>query len=299
MARAKTVSLYDSILITGAGGMLGHAFADALTARKRKSTGYARSGLDIADDRQLTAIFEKHRPTLVLNCAAHTKVDLCEQENEKANAINGYAVGRMAALCQKYGSCFVHVSTDFVFDGSHRRPYQTSDPVNPLSAYGRSKLIGEKELQEHAPQRWLLVRTAWVYGRHGGNFPRTMVQAAQAGKPLTVVDDQFGSPTYTPDLAEGILDLLDAGASGLWHLTNSGTTNWFEFAAAALEQFGVAARISPVTSEEWKKMRPSSAIRPGYSVLDIEPFAKLVGRPTRPWRQALADFRAAVQRDGF
>ncbi len=293
------MSLYDSILITGAGGMLGHAFADALAARGRRAIGLSRSELDIADEGKLAEVFKKHRPSLVLNCAAHTKVDLCEQERERADAINGYAVGRVARLCREQNACLVHLSTDFVFDGSGRRPYLPDDEVDPLSAYGRSKLLGETELQKHAPARWLLVRTAWVYGRHGANFPRTMVQAAQAGKPLTVVNDQFGSPTYTPDLAEGILDLLDAGASGIWHLTNSGTTNWFEFATATLGQFGVKAQISPASSGEWKKMRPESAIRPGYSVLDIEPFARRVGRPMRPWQEALADYRAEVQRQGF
>jgi dTDP-4-dehydrorhamnose reductase len=293
------MKLYDSIVITGAGGMLGHAFADALQARNVRPISLSRSDLDIANDGQLSAAFEKHRPTLVLNCAAHTKVDLCEQDKEKADAINGYAVGRMAELCRKHNACLVHISTDFVFDGALRRPYRVDDSVNPLSAYGRSKLLGEAELQKHAPQRFLLVRTAWVYGRHGANFPRTMVQAAQAGKSLAVVNDQFGSPTYTPDLAEGILALLDAGASGLWHLTNSGTTNWYEFAAAALKQFGVEARMSPVSSQEWKKNRPTSATRPGYSVLDIEPFAKIIGRPMRSWREALADFHGVVQRHGF
>jgi dTDP-4-dehydrorhamnose reductase len=293
------MKVYDSIVITGAGGMLGHAFADALQARNVRPISLSRSDLDIANDGQLSAAFEKYRPTLVLNCAAHTKVDLCEQETDKANAINGYAVGRMAELCRKQSACLVHISTDFVFDGALRRPYRVDDSLNPLSAYGRSKLLGETELQKHAPQRFLLVRTAWVYGRHGANFPRTMVQAAQAGKPLTVVNDQFGSPTYTQDLAEGILALLDAGASGLWHLTNSGTTNWFEFAEAALKQFGVEPRISQTSSQEWKKNRPASAIRPGYSVLDIEPFAKIIGRPMRSWREALGDFHAVVQRHGF
>jgi dTDP-4-dehydrorhamnose reductase len=260
---------------------------------------FTRAQLDIADGEQMRRVFAANRPKLVLNCGAHTKVDLCEQEKEKADAINGIAVGSLAKLCREYGACLVHVSTDFVFDGLARRPYGTGDAVNPLSAYGRSKLLGETELQKYAPERWLLVRTAWVYGRHGANFPRTMVQAAQAGKPLTVVDDQIGSPTYTVDLAEAILDLLDAGTSGLWHVTNSGETSWFDFARATLEEFGVDANITPLSSRKWKEMRPGSAIRPGYSVLDLEPLTKRLGRPMRAWRDALVDFRKAVQGEGF
>src|ERR1700689_1871221 len=132
----------------------------------------------------------------------------------------------MARFCREFGTCLVHVSTDFVFDGKSNRPYRADDPVNPLSAYGRSKLLGETELQKNAPENWLIVRTAWVYGRHGANFPRTMVSAARAGKSLTVVSDQIGSPTYSVDLAEGILEMIDHNGRGIFHFTNSGQTNW-------------------------------------------------------------------------
>ena len=206
------MSLYDRIVITGGGGMLGHALADVLRSRGRSPVSLARAECDVADDDHVRAIFD-HKPTLVLNCAAHTKVDLCEEEPARADAVNGYAVGKIASLCRETGACLVHVSTDFVFDGNGTKPYRADDPVRPLSAYGRSKLLGETELQKHAPKDWLIVRTAWVYGRHGANFPRTMVTVARAGKPLKVVSDQVGSPTYTVDLAEAILALLDAGSA--------------------------------------------------------------------------------------
>jgi dTDP-4-dehydrorhamnose reductase len=293
------MSLYDSILITGAGGMLGHALTDALLARGINSIGLTREQLDIADPTSVERLFSQHKPTLVLNCAAHTKVDLCEQEVGKADAINGRAVGNLARLCRASGAAIVHVSTDFVFDGASRRPYRADDPVNPLSAYGRSKLLGETELKKNHPERWLLVRTAWVYGRHGANFPRTMVQAAQAGKPLTVVNDQMGSPTHTPDLADAILRLLDSGAKGVWHVTNSGETSWFDFARATLSQFGLAATISPLSSAEWKQLRPNSAVRPAYSVLDTGPYTRQTGHKIRPWTEALVEFHKLVQQSGF
>jgi len=293
--------LYDSILIVGGQGMLGHALTDLLVSRGRRPVVVDLPQIDITDPSAVKKLFADRRPTLVLNCAAHTKVDLCEQETEKADAVNGYAVGLLAGSCKSSNAVLVHISTDFVFDGTGRRPYLPGDPVNPLSAYGRSKLLGERELQKHAPARWLIVRTAWLYGRHGLNFPRTMVQAAGLPGPkrLTVVNDQVGSPTYTVDLGAAILDLLDSGASGLWHVTNSGQTTWFDFARATLEEFGVKAEIAPISSAESAQKRPASAIRPGYSVLDLEALERRIGRPMRPWRAALADYHAAVQRDGF
>ena len=286
------------VVVTGAGGMLGRALTEGLTGRGMRPISLSRADCDISKPADRKSIFD-HHPTVLLNCAAHTKVDLCEQETELANQINGYAVGELAAMCRENGTFLVHVSTDFVFDGRGNRPYKPDDPVNPLSAYGRSKLLGETELRRQGGGDWMIVRTAWVYGRGGANFPRTMVQAAQAGKPLTVVSDQMGSPTYTVDLGAAILDLLDAGGGGVFHATNSGQTTWYDFAKAALEDFGVRAEIAPISSAEWAEKRPTAAIRPGYSVLDLEPLERRIGHPMRPWRAALKDYRAAVQRDGF
>ncbi len=293
------MSLYDSILITGGGGMGGHAVGDELAARGHAPVALSRAELDVADAKAMADAFARHQPNVVFNCAAHTKVDLCETEEEKANAINGRAVGALAELCRRHSAVLVHVSTDFVFDGALGRPYRADDPVHPLGAYGRSRLLGERELRQNAPARWLIVRTAWVYGRHGANFPRTIVQAAKAGKPLNVVNDQIGSPTYAADLARGMIDLLDSGAAGVWHLTNAGQTSWFDLAQATLKAFHIDAPVTPVSSQEWANIRPGSARRPSYSVLDIEPFSRQVGRPMSPWHEALLDFEAAVRRDGF
>jgi dTDP-4-dehydrorhamnose reductase len=288
------VALFDSIVITGGGGMLGHALADLLRARGHQPTVLTRAQCDIANDDHIRAIFD-HRPTLLLNSAAHTKVDQCETEPELADTINGYAVGKMAAMSRQHGTYLVHISTDFVFDGEGEKPYRTDDRVGPVSAYGRSKLLGETELQKHAPQDWLIVRTAWVYGRHGANFPRTMVTAARAGKPLNVVCDQVGSPTYTVDLAEGILALLDANAKGIFNLTNSGQTNWCDFAKAALDAFGINHPVGAITAADWQRIRPNTAARPKYSVLDLEPYSRKTGRSMRPWRDALKAFAAEVE----
>lgn len=291
-------TMSDSILITGGGGMLAGALIRSLTARGKSAIALDRAGLDITDERAVRDAFAKHRPTLLLNCAAHTKVDLCEEQETLTNAINGHAVGTLASVAREYDTTLVHYSTDFVFDGNGTRPYRPDDPVGPLSAYGRSKLLGERKLQENAPARWLILRTAWLYGRGGPSFPRTMITVARDGKPLKVVSDQVGSPTLTDDLAEATLALLDSGASGIWHATNAGQTSWFEFTRAILEEFSLKTELTPTSSAEWFKLRPKSAHRPAYSVLDVEPIARQTGKPMRHWRDALHAYRLQVEQAG-
>ena len=280
--------------------MLGRSLSETLKQRGVRAVGFDRASLDISDEQSLRRLFREHRPTLLLNAAAHTKVDLCEDEPAKADAINGHAVGLMAQLARDYGTTLVHYSTDFVFDGTSRRPYRVSDSTNPLSQYGRSKLLGEQKLAEHGPARWLILRTAWAYGAGGMNFPRLIVERARQGQPLKVVNDEIGSPTYTHDLAAATFDLLEAGASGLWHVTNSGAVSRFGYAQAILEEFGVAAQLTPITTAEWFQIRPKQARRPAYSVLDVEPVAERTGKPMRPWREALRAYKADVDaRGGF
>jgi dTDP-4-dehydrorhamnose reductase len=291
------MSIYDTIVITGANGMLGHALTDALHARHLKPILLPRAQCDLANPDDVQKIFD-HRPTLLLNCAAHTKVDLCEQEPELANRINGAAVGEMAALAKMHGTTLVHISTDFVFNGRGTKPYKIDEPLAPLSAYGKSKLLGETQLQKNAPNHWLIVRTAWVYGRHGANFPRTMVTVARAGKPLSVVSDQIGAPTYTVDLAAAILSLLDQKAHGIFHVTNSGQTNWCDFARASLAEFGIDHPVSAITSADWEKQKPTAAARPRYSVLDLSDLHRATARSMRPWKEALAAFGKEVQAAG-
>lgn len=289
------MSLYDSILITGGGGMLAHALRRTLETRGLPAAALRREECDIADPRSVRRAFELHRPTLVLNCAAYTKVDLCEEKHDLANAVNGAALETLATAAQASGAKLVHYSTDFVFDGRSNRPYRPDDPTNPLSAYGRSKRLGEQLLQDINPPGWLIIRTAWLYGPGGPCFPQTMLSLARKGVPLRVVSDQVGCPTFTFDLAEATIDLLDHNAAGVWHVTNSGQTNWFGFTRAILEEFGVApAELLPTTSAEWKQARPSSATRPAYSVLDITPLQQLLARPMRHWRDALRAYKQAT-----
>jgi dTDP-4-dehydrorhamnose reductase len=289
-----TTTTNASVLITGAGGMLAQALAASLRRRGTEPVLLNRAALDVTHAEDVRRAFDKHRPKVVINCAAHTKVDLCEEQEDLAAAINGAGPENLARAAVEHGTRLVHYSTDFVFDGSATRPYRPDDPVNPLSAYGRSKLLGEQAIARVNPRGWLVIRTAWLYGPGGPCFPQTMINAAKAGKPLKVVADQVGSPTFTRDLAEATLDLIEHHASGLWHLTNSGSVSWHGFTAAILEEFGLTTDLSTTTSAEWKRLRPASATRPAYSVLDVEPFARLTGRPMRPWRQALHDYRVVL-----
>lgn len=286
--------VYDSILITGGAGMLARALIRSLQQRNRRATVLNRSELDISDSAAVRRAFDRHQPTLVLNCAAHTKVDLCEDEETVAASINGMGVANLAGATRDLGAKLVHFSTDFVFDGFARRPYVPDDPTNPLSAYGRTKLAGELAIADAKPPGWLIIRTSWLYGPGGACFPQTMIKAAQAGKALTVIDDQIGSPTFTHDLADATFELIDRDASGIWHLSNSGSVSWHGFTAAILEEFALNAQLSKTTSAEWKKLRPNSATRPAYSVMDVAPYERLTGKPMRNWREALHAYRLAL-----
>lgn len=290
------MALFDSVLITGGSGMLAHAFKDLARRRQLNAFAPSRSELDITDVAKLVAAFDKLNPTLVLNCAAYTKVDLAEKEKEAALEINGKAAGNVSEICRRRGVAMVHFSTDYVFDGTLRRPLRPDDPVGPKGVYGASKLLGERMIQEAPPKRWLILRTAWLYGPGGPNFPQTMLNAARAGKPLKVIQDQVGCPTFTYDLAQATFDLLQTDANGIFHLSNGGQTNWFEFTQAIMQEFGVTpASLAPITSDDWKQIKPDSAVRPAYSVFDLTPFETQVGRPMPGWRDGLRRYRDVME----
>jgi dTDP-4-dehydrorhamnose reductase len=288
------MDVYRSIVITGGGGMLAHSLRDALQARGLDPIAVGRSECDVASAHDVSRLFQRHRPSLLLNCAAHTAVDLCEDEPARANAINGEGPGHLARMACEYGTCLTHFSTDFVFHGQNDRPYRPDDPPAPISTYGASKLLGETKVREANPRGWLILRTAWLFGRYGNCFPKTIIKLAQAGRPLRVVNDQIGSPTSTVDLAEATLRLIDQKATGLFHVTNAGVTSWYDFAAEILRQFGLAADLAPVTTDEWVRMRPKQAKRPAYSGLDCSAYESLTGQVLRGWKEALAAYQESV-----
>ena len=270
--------------------MLAHALVDVLHSRGHKPVVLKRADCDISKADEVRRAFEMHSPTLVLNCAAHTGVDACEDELDKANAINGTGPANLARACKSHHARLVHYSTDFVFDGNGTRPYLETDPTHPLSVYGSSKLMGEKLIAEINPKDWMVLRTAWLYGKNGNSFPATMLKFAQAGKPLRVVNDQRGCPTNTHDLALATLALIDSKGHGIFHVTNSGITSWFDFAVQTLKFHNIAADIQPVTTEDWFKIRPKQAHRPMYSALDLAHYHKVTGQVTRQWEVALREY---------
>ena len=243
--------------------------------------------LDVADPGQVSRTLRELRPDVVVNCAAFTKVDGCETD-PRAFAVNAEGVANLADSCGHVGAQLVQISTDFVFDGRKMEPYREDDPVNPLSAYGRSKRAGEEEALRLPGS--LVVRASWLFGRSGWNFIEAILKQVESGRPrLSVVVDQVGRPTSTTDLAEAILSLLDAGASGVYHFANRGEVSWNEFAREILWLAGrTEVAVDPTTAEALA--RP--ARRPAYSVLDTGKYERLTGRPIRHFRDPLAEYLA-------
>jgi dTDP-4-dehydrorhamnose reductase len=274
------------ILITGAGGMLGQDVSTAADAAGHEAFPYPRTELDICDPPALRSVMERRRPDAVINCAAWTNVDSAEEEYGAALALNGSAAGNVAAAADSVGAWTLHVSTDYVFDGTKRSPYVESDPVGPVSGYGRSKLAGEEAVAEAAPERHTVVRTAWLFGAGGNCFPKTILRLAGERDELSVVDDQVGCPTYTAHLAGGLIELASARLVGVVHMAASGQCSWFEFAREIVERRGVECHLTPCTTDEF----PRPAPRPAYSVLRSEREAPLLP----DWSQGLDEFLAAV-----
>lgn len=271
-------------LVFGGTGMLGQA-----VVAEARSRGWAALGLSHAQaDVAAGAIdwVDSFGPELVVNCAAFTKVDLCETEPATAFAVNGEAVARIAAVAARAAAPLVHVSTDYVFDGLPPSPvpYREDAVTNPLSVYGRSKLVGEAHALAY--ERGLVVRTSWLFGPGGPNFVATMVNLIEAGRiPLRVVRDQEGCPTYTPFLARALLDLAQRGVTGVVHYRNRGPVSWYAFAAEIARLWSEAVEVVPVTTAEF----PRPAPRPAWSVLDVTRFEQCAGRPVEPWEWGLVE----------
>ena len=267
-------------LIAGARGMLGTDLRDALHGREVVALG--RDELDITDQESIAAAVAG--VDVVINAAAYTNVDAAEEDEATASAVNGTAAGLLARGAAHVGARFVQVSTDYVFDGLGRSPYPESSTIEPLGAYGRTKAEGERLVQQEHPSAYI-VRTAWLYGAHGPNFAKTMLRLAGERETVSVVDDQRGQPTWTSDLADAIVRLLDADApAGVYHGTNAGETTWFGFARAVFEVAGLdPERVLPTDSTSFVRPAP----RPAYSVLGHEGWSRAGLAPLRDWRVAL------------
>lgn len=274
-------------LLTGGGGMVATDLRRALEHRGEEVVVKSRAELDVTNERLVQKVAEDVRPDVIVNCAAWTRVDAAESEESTAAAINGGAVELLAASANSVGARLVQISTDFVFDGCKREPYEPGDQTHPLSAYGRTKLLGEIAAT-HAEQH-LILRTSWLFGVHGSNFVEAMKrQIAKGVDPLRVVDDQRGRPTYTPHLAGAIIRLVDADAQGIVHYADSEEVSWFGFACAIAAAVGSLVHVQPVSSSEF----PRPAPRPAYSVLSTALYTKLTGAEPESWREGLVEYLA-------
>jgi dTDP-4-dehydrorhamnose reductase len=272
-------------LVTGAGGMLGTDLVAALASRGEPVTGLDRASLDVTDAAAVTDAIARGRPDVVVNCAAWTAVDDAEASEDRALAVNGGGAANLAAACAGQGARLVQVSTDYVFAGDARRPYAEDHDPAPRTAYGRTKLAGERAVLGRLPGSGYVVRTAWLYGAHGPSFVRTMIKLEDQRPTVDVVDDQRGQPTWTADVARQIIALVHSTAvPGIYHATSSGEATWFELAREIFGLLGAdPARVRPIPSSAL----PRPAPRPAYSVLGHGAWAGPGVPPIGEWRTAL------------
>jgi len=283
------------ILITGAGGQLGLALQSRLPA-DAEVVAATSADLDIGNADAVQSCVDALQPQFLINAAAYTAVDKAESDPDNAFRINGDAVGHLARAARSVGARLVHVSTDFVFDGTAGIPYAPGALTAPLGIYGESKLRGEIAAGEDA----LIVRTAWVYGSRGNNFVRTMLRLMAEREELRVVADQIGTPTWASSLADGIWKLATAGATGVYHYTDSGVASWYDFAVAIQEEalaVGILDRAIPVFPIPTSAY-PTPARRPHYSVLDKEATIAVLGAPAAHWRTNLRLMLREVREQG-
>lgn len=276
-------------LITGAAGMLGGALQGTQPNTFEISPVDLPDG-DLTQPGVAARLLSQHRPQVVLHCAALTDVEGCTRDPALAHRVNCEATAYLAAACREHSARLIYLSTDYVFAGDLGRPCHEDDLPRPLNAYGESKLCGERaaarpradaKLPDH-----LIVRTQWLYGPGGKNFVATIVNAARTRDTLRVVADEYGSPTYTLDLAQALWQLAESNHTGIMHVTNQGACTWHDLAAVALREAGLSATLEPISSADW----PSPTVRPAYSVLDNRRRRQLGYAPLRPWQEAAAEY---------
>ncbi len=277
-----------NILIAGGDGQLGRELERLLEEKKPSFCGgggvfaLGRRELDICDRAAVLSFCRENKIGAVFNCAAYTDVNAAESQEEAAYAVNALGAENLALAMEEARGILVHVSTDYVFDGKKTSPYTESDPCAPLGAYGRTKLAGERLVLSALPSAAVL-RTAWLYGREGKNFVNTVLRVAGEKGEMRVVSDQFGTPTFTQDLARHMLTAAREGLSGIFHATCKGSCSWFDLACETVRLAGLKARILPCTTEEY----PTPAARPKNSVLENARLSALGLDAFRPWEEAL------------
>lgn len=274
-----------NVLVTGANGQLGQAIQALAGFHTSLSFCFAGSKeADITDKQSLNMIFKRLKPRYCINAAAYTAVDKAESEQERAFAINAEGARNIAEVCKEYNTVLIHISTDFVFDGTKGKPYAEDDLTNPGSVYGRTKRDGEVAIQNILEQHYI-IRTSWLYSQYGNNFMKTMLRLAAGRESLSVVNDQTGTPTNANDLAEAIIQVIlsEKQEYGIYHYSNEGETTWYVFAKKIFEINNIAIELQPVTTADY----PTPAKRPAYSVLDKGKIKNTFGITIPKWDESL------------
>jgi dTDP-4-dehydrorhamnose reductase len=274
-----------NIIVTGSNGQLGSELKElAVQYPSLRFIFLSRNELSITDKRALQNVFQLHHPSYFINCAAYTAVDKAEEERELAFEINGKAVGVIAELCKQNNCRLIHISTDYVFDGNSKQPLTEADRVDPVNAYGESKLLGEQLALKSNPEA-IIIRTSWVYSFYGRNFVKTMMRLMKEKESIGVVQDQVGSPTYAADLADAILQIILSGkwVPGIYNYSNEGVISWFDFATEIRTIIHSSCKVNPITTEQF----PTPAKRPAYSGLDKTKIQATYPVPIKEWKESL------------
>ncbi|MFG6395200.1 MAG: dTDP-4-dehydrorhamnose reductase [Lachnospiraceae bacterium] len=277
----------EKVLITGAFGQLGRSLISLLEGTGTEVASTDSDTLDICDYNQVQEFVSAHKPDTIINCAAYTAVDKCETDALNAERVNAKGPENLAVAAAREGAQIVQVSTDYVFDGMAKVPYTEEDKTNPQSVYGRTKLEGEKAVIKNC-DKYFIVRTAWLYGE-GSNFVRTMLKLADERDKLTVVNDQYGTPTSSLELARMILNIIPYRQYGIYHGTCEGSTNWYEFACEIMKQAGKDIEVLPVTTDEYQAGK-NIAARPAYSVLENKKLNSMGSYRMKEWKEALTEY---------
>lgn len=272
------------LLVTGSDGLVGTNILPTLSSQF-EVVPFVETQWDILDSSQGASVLADVKPDWLINLAAMTDVDGCEDRPDVAFRVNGEGPGVLASLCAARGIRFLHFSTDYVFDGKGTTPYTEEQPANPLSVYGKSKRQGEERTLAEDPSA-VIVRTEWIYGDGGESFITKVVRAARANGSAQVVDDQSGAPTYAKDLAAPIAELINRQRQGIYHVTNAGSTTWYGFARHIFSVLGIDVPCTPLTSEQLKRKAP----RPAYSVLDCTKMTSDTGLRMRGWQEAVEEY---------
>ena len=273
------------VLVTGANGQLGYDVIKLLDSEGIEFLGTDRESLDITNEEQVKRVISDYNPDAVIHCAAYTAVDKAEDEKELCYSINVLGTKYVAEACKEINAKMVYISTDYVFDGEGDKPFEVTDKPNPINYYGHTKYEGELEV-EKSLDKYFIVRISWVFGSNGSNFIKTMLRIGKERNEISVVADQIGSPTYTYDLAELIVEMVKTDKYGVYHATNEGYCSWYEFACEIFKQAGIDVKVNPIKTEEY----PTRAKRPKNSRLSKVYTNKHFEYELQTWQNSLGRF---------